>query len=203
LPIYISLTQVQARLAGKVSIDDSGEDPNKISAQLALELMDQAEGDVELSLSPRYAAPFQTDGGQPFQALCERPTKRIIRTLCLNAAVMYILGTDFGKGSAVSGDEYIKELRKQSKSIIDRLMQREKSDEKELYRQWMYPPLPGLRLTVSNAASDDGFGGQIWLTGHDSGAFAANQADDPEATFWNGLGGGECDDGALPSSWRP
>lgn len=200
--MYISIEMVKVRLAGKVRIDENSEDPNQMPLSLALELMDQAEGDIELELSPRYATPFEKDGGGGFNALSDRPTKRIIRTLCLNAAVMYILATDFGKGSAVNGDEYVKLLRKQSKSIIDRLMQREKDDDKELYRQWMYPPLPGLKLGAHNAASDDGFGGQIYVTGHDSGSFAANQVDDPSATYWNGGDPIAGDDGALPP-WRP
>jgi hypothetical protein len=182
--LYISLLDVKNRLIGKVSFDDDGDDPNRMSAQLANLLINQAEGDVELELSPRYAAPFQTDNGAPFQNLPSRPTRQIIRTLCLNKAVMYILDTDFGRGSAINGEEYSKGLQKQYDWIVERAIGIIGKEEVDAYRQWKYPPLPGLMLNYMNT-SDDGFAGQVFITGSGEGAYAAESVNDPSTTFWN------------------
>lgn len=181
MSLYITLKDLKTRLQGKVAFDDTGADENKMSAQLAYQLINQAEGDVELDLSPRFAAPFQTDDGHPFQNLPARPTKQVIKTLCLNKAVIYVLDTDFGRGSATDGDNYGKGLEKQYKSIVDRLMAR----EEDSFRTWKYPPLPGLRLSPHNEASDDGYAGQIYKTDSGEGSYAADSVNDPSTTFWN------------------
>lgn len=183
--LYISLPEVKVRLLGKVAFDDSGADENKMSAQLANMLINQAEGDVELDLSPRYAAPFQTEDGRPFSFLPPRPTKQVIKTLCLNKACLYILDTDFGRGSAINGEEYAKGLIKQYDALVKRMVGVIGDEEVDAFRQWKYPPLPGLRFCVSNGTSDDGFAGQIFHTGHMGGEYAADSVNDPSVTFWN------------------
>jgi hypothetical protein len=195
--LYISIQEVKVRLIGKVSFDDSGSDDNTLPTQLAQTLINQAEGDVELDLSQRYQAPFQTDSGQPFNQLPLRPTRLVIKTMCLNKACLYILDTDFGRGSAVSGEEYVKGLSKQ----YDRLLERCTSIFEDDFRQWKYPPLPSLMLTPSNAASDDGFAGQIYVTGSREGAYAGNNVNDPGHNFWN-PGDDECESW-LGENFRP
>lgn len=186
--LYIQLADVKVRLTGKVEFDDAGTDPNRMSAQLANVLINQAEGDVELELSPRYAAPFQTDSGQPFANLPPRPTKQIIRTLCLNKAVLYILATDFGRGSIVNGEEYAKSLDKQFDWLADRCMllrgEAKRGDGNGNEGSWKYPPLPGLMLNYQNTA-DDGFYGQIYHATAGEGAYAGGAVNDPGKTFWN------------------
>lgn len=186
--LYISLLEVKVRLTGKVAFDDSGTDPNRMSAQLANLLIGQAEGDVELELSIRYAAPFQTDGGLSFMNLPSRPTRQIIKTLCLNKAVLYILDTDFGRGSIVNGEEYAKGLIKQFDWIADRccILRGEKTrgDGNGQEGSWKFPPLPGLMLNYQNT-SDDGFMGQVYHATAGEGSYAGGAVNDPGKTFWN------------------
>jgi hypothetical protein len=40
-------------------------------------------------------------------------------------------------------------------------------------------------LSFGNASSDDGFAGQIYLTGSGEGSYAADSVNDPGTTFWN------------------
>lgn len=179
--LYVSFEEVKTRLTGKVKFDESGEDPNTMSAQLAQMLLNQAEADVEMDLSPRYMAPFQTDSGGAFNLLPDRPTKQLIKTLVLCKVVSYIMDTDFGRGTAVDGENYTKLVDKQYKSIVGRIIKMI-GDEDD--RQWMYPPLPSLRLNYNNT-SDDGFQGQIYVTSEGEGAYAGDSVSDPSKTFWN------------------
>jgi len=72
MPLYITLEDVRLRLIGKVRFTTNPLDENKMSETLANRLIDEAEGQVELDLSPRYAAPFQTVSGTAFSNLPER-----------------------------------------------------------------------------------------------------------------------------------
>lgn len=183
MALYIRFEDVRLRLVGKVRFTDNidDDDATRMPVALANALINEAESDVELDLSPRYYAPFQTDSGGSFGSLPQRPTRTILRTLCELKAVMRILDTDFGRGTAVNGEDYYTTTAKRYKDLLDRVM---KTHENGF--GYVYPPLPGLKLNYQNEAADDGFKGQVLHhSNHQSGDYAAEQINDPTETFWN------------------
>lgn len=186
MPQYIRLSDVQLRLVGKVRFTNDEEDENRMPNRLAKRLIDEAEGQVEQDLSPRYAAPFVDHDAGSFSSLPDRPTKNIIRTLCELKSVIRILETDFGAGSAVDGEKYIQRIEKRYRSIVDDNILR-KVDGKEDQRQWYFPPLPGLKLNYFNTEADDGYVGMVLVTSQDDGDFPSKQINDPSESFWNGI----------------
>lgn len=187
MPQYIKYEDVKIRLQGKVRFDDAPGHPdeNKMPKALALRLIDEAEGQVEQDLSPRYLAPFVDTAAGTYLALPDRPTKNIIRNLCELQSVIRLLETDFGSGSAVDGQKYQDKLEKRYRKIIDDTILAKFGAEYESSRQWKYPPMPGLKLNYFNTESDDGYAGYVSVTNSDEGNYAAQQIDDPSETFFN------------------
>lgn len=180
--LYTKFEQVRIRLIGKIRFTDNEDEENRMHLALANRLIDEAEGDVEQDLSPRYIAPFQTPEGQPFSQLPSRPTREFIRTLCELKSVIRILETDFGSGSVVDAEKYKAGLEKRYKSMVDKLLQKKGEDQ----QGWFYPPLPGLRLNYHNEMADDGYAGQILSTSSGDGDYPKAQINNPAETFWNG-----------------
>lgn len=185
MALYTTFDQVRLRLIGKVRFSDDPEDENKIFRPLAERTINEAEGQVELHLSPRYEAPFVTDASAPFKDLPDRPTKQILLTLCELQSCIRIIELAFGMGAAVDGDKYAKSLQNRYKAMVDELLCKRKDGEKES-QGFRYPPLPGLRLNYMNAAADDGYmGAVIVASGSASQGAAADQINHPSETFWN------------------
>lgn len=185
MPNYIKLEEVRVRLIGKVKFTDDDADENKMQNALALRLINEAEGEVELDLSPRYAVPFVGSAGEAFAALPDRPTKETLRTLCELKACIRILETDFGSGTVVDASKYSESLQKRYEKILERLLAKKKYQGEDT-NAWAYPPLLGLGLAPHNAEGDDGFMGQILTTSQGDGAFPRTQINDPSENFWNG-----------------
>jgi hypothetical protein len=184
---YIKYEDVRLRLVGKVSFDDAGTDPNKMSKQLACRLIEEAEGQVEQDLSPRYSAPFVHCTTSLYKDLPDRPTKNIIRTLCELKACIRILETDFGSGGAVDAEKYILRIEKRYKSIITENILA-KASGLETSRQWSFPPLPYLKKNWFNDQADDGYAGiGPLVTSESDGGYAAGQINDPAEDFLNGI----------------
>lgn len=191
--LYINLQAVKDRLVGKVRFTDADDpgDTGRMPVKLANRLIAEAEGQVEQHLSPRYAAPFQTDSGDPFDKVPERPSREIIRTLCELQACMRVLETDFGAGSATDGDKYQKNLAKRYEMMRNSLLAKKDSGNSQ---GWKYPPLPGLRLNYMNTRADDGYAGMVIVaSGSSSQGFATGQINDPSANWWNGWPSDDCD----------
>lgn len=188
MPNYITLNDVKVRLANKVRFQDANEtlaeSSDKMPIALANRLIDEAEGEVEQELSPRYLAPFQHGATGLFKDLPDRPTKNIIRTLCELKAVIRILETDFGSGSAVDGSKYAASLEKQFRKIIDKNILA-KPDGMEATKQWSYPPLPSLKVNYFNNAADDGYIGGPLSHSHSNAELATDQVNDPTESFFN------------------
>jgi hypothetical protein len=185
---YCNFEQVRLRLAGKVRIDMDGDDPNLMSAALANKLIGEAEGQLEFDLSPRYSAPFQTDAGAPFAQLPQHPTQTLIKTLAELQSVIRILETDFGSGTIVDSEKYIKRVEERYKGMLEQLLEKKSSSD---YLNWKYPPLPGLQLAAHNI-QDDGFSGQVLVSSDNrDGGFPKDQINDPARNLWNAFG---CDD---------
>lgn len=185
MPLYIRLDDVKVRLKGKVRFTTDPEDEDKMPETLANRLIDEAESDVELDLSPRYFAPFQTKNGAPFKDLPDRPTRNYLRTLCELLAVIRILETDFGSGTAVDGEKYAEKLRKRYGEMI-KLILMKKTDRATESSGYAKPPLPGLKLNYMNEAADDGFMGQVLVTSQGDGDYPQKQINDPSEDFWTG-----------------
>ncbi len=184
--LYIKLEDVRLRLVGKVRFTTDVNDENKMSEALANRLISEAEGQVELDLSPRYMAPLQGDQGTAFNTLPERPTRKYIRTLCELMSCIRILETDFGSGTAVDGEKYTEKLRKRYSEMMKQLLVR-KTDHGVEAQGFAYPPLPGLRLNYMNELADDGFMGQVLVTSSGDGDYPRKQINDPSENFWNGI----------------
>lgn len=182
MPLYCRLQQVKLRLIGKVLFTENDEDENAMSVSLALRLMNEAEGQVEQDLSPRYMAPFQTVNGGSFSQLPERPTQEIIRTLCELQSVIRILETNFGSGSVVNAEKYTRTINKRYQDIIDKRILPMVEDS---YNTWKFPPLPGLMLNYFNRAADDGYKGTLIQVSDGVGAYAAEQINQPGTSYWS------------------
>lgn len=185
--LYITFEDVRLRVVGKVRFTEDEEDEDKMSVKLANRLINEAEGRVEQDLSPRYAAPFSTDDGGAFRLLPERPTKEILRTLCELQSCIRILDTDFGKGGAVDGEKYSKNLKSAYDAMIKDMLVK-KTDRGQEASGFAKPPLPGLKLNYMNQAADDGFAGSIQIaSGSAAQGAATDQINSPSETFWRGL----------------
>lgn len=178
---YTTVRRVKNRLAGKVFFtDDPDANPDRMPEELLLQLIEEAESDVEHDMSPRYKAPFQTPEGKNFANLPDATTG-FIRALVDIKAVSRVLETDFGSGSATDGDKYAKMIEKRYNTMVDRQMKMHSNT----FKQWYYPPLPGLALNFHNEAADDGFAGTVLTTSDGDGDFPGKQINDPSENFWN------------------
>lgn len=188
MPLYIKFEDVRLRLVGKVRFTDDPEDENKMSKSLATRLIDEAEGQVELDLSPRYAAPFRNTDDRDFSTIPDRPTKNILRMLCELKACIRILETDFGSGTAVDAAKYIKSLADRYKDVINNNVLAKPGKDYEATRQWSFPPLPNLKKNYQNTEADDGFAGIGPLVTSDMGRSMDAMEDkqsDPSQDFFS------------------
>lgn len=185
--LYINFKDVQARLVGKVRFQDPTQplDENRMQLALANRLIEEAEGQVEQDLSPRYQAPFVSESKNTYLGLPDRPTKNIIRTLCELQACIRILETDFGAGTAVDAKKYIDNLEKRYRKIIDDNILAKFSPEYAATRQWKFPPLPDLQRQPFNSQADDGYAGMVTVTDRGEGAYPVQQMDDPSENWFN------------------
>ena len=184
MPLYCTTENVKLRLLGKVRFTDDNEDDNKFQNKLLTRLIDEAEGQVEQDLSPRYMAPFQTIDGLPFTKLPDRPTKQIITTMAELMSVIRVLETDFGRGSTIDSDAYISRLQERYDKILNGKVLFKKMEHSN---QWGFPPLPNLRLAVHNTEADDGYQGMVLTTSDNVGDYAKNQMNSPGESWWTGI----------------
>jgi hypothetical protein len=186
MPLYIKFEDVRTRLIGKVRFSDDIDEENKMPKVLAIRLIDEAEGQVELDLSPRYLAPFQNSSGGDYSTLPDRPTRNILRLLCELQSCIRILETDFGSGTAVDASKYIKGLAARYKDIIENNVLARKDAKYKETMSWAFPPLPGLKKNYFNTEADDGYAGIGPLVTSDSTAtHTEGQLSDPTQDFFD------------------
>jgi len=179
---YANVAEVKSLLIGKVRFGDDDTDPNKLGPKLFTQLINEAEMQVELHLSKRYQTPFVGISNEPFLKISNPSTRMIIATVAKLQSVMRILETDFGRGSAVAGDEYYKGVEKRYEKMLDTLI-----GEREDSHGYKWPPLQGLQLNWANKQGDDGYPGAVLNSSRDMGpTYATGQINDPSQTFWNG-----------------
>jgi hypothetical protein len=182
---YVNNGDVEARVAGKVRFTDDPEgEPDKMSRQLLAQIVDESESQLEVDLSERYIAPFQTIAGGAFSTL-PTVTKQILVQLARLQCVVRVLETDFGSGTATDGDKYKASIEKRYRQGIDSLVEKRDGINGGTF-QWRRPPLPSLRLAAHNAKGDTGFAGAILVTGSGDGDYPGKQINDPSEQFWGG-----------------
>lgn len=189
---YIGQQAVIIRVEGKVRFTtDVVAEPNKMSFQLLNRLILEAEGQVELDLSPRYDIPFSYDSGddvaQPFDLL-PSSSQDYVRTLCELMSVIRIMETDFGRAGPSDGAKYTENTQGRYNKMVKQLTQRREDDQR-----WVFPPLLGLRLNYFNQLGDTGYTGQVLKseTTHNHGSFPQTQINNPAENFfssWNDNG---------------
>ena len=118
---YTTAAEVKERVLGKVKFTDNSEDENAVSSGFLIQIIDEAESEVELRLSVRYDVPFQGDNEEAFTTL-PTTTQVQIKTLCRMEAVRRILNYDFGRGSAIESDGYYKGIHQDYETRLERLI---------------------------------------------------------------------------------
>lgn len=189
-PIYTTADSVKVRLTGKVQFQSDpaealqGEIPNALLCQLIRD----AETHIELELRTRYKIPFQSIRTGRFVDLPDH-TRSALRIVCDMQAVMYILATDFGRGTHVSADPYYKETARNYKKQISLLLGLDE-EGKTVIAEGRYrraPPLEDLALAATNLSSaDNGYRGKIINTDasrHNAESYAERQINDPSKTY--------------------
>lgn len=183
--LYITREDIELTTKGKIRFTDDEKNEERMQYRLLDRLIDEAEADVELALSPRYAGPFQGPNGEPFPKIkvgVGRTAHNLIRMLCRYRCVQHILDTDFGRGSALDGEEFTRQYSREYKKLTEQLVDKRDGEG----TGWKYPPLQGLKLAWHNAMADDGFQGMVMSTTEDSN-FSAARINDPSENFWNGF----------------
>jgi hypothetical protein len=181
MPQYITSAEVRERLLGKVRFTNDPAEENAVSSGFLEEIIDEAEGEVELRMSVRYEIPFLCESGDAFDLL-PSSSKVQIKTLCRMEAVRRVLSYDFGRGSAVDSENYFKGLHQDYEARLERLIMIRDGQ----FNQFKYPPLPSLRLAAHNSEGDDGYSGKILVTSDNLGGGAPGQMPSPQETIWNG-----------------
>lgn len=190
---YVTQEAVLVRLRGKVKVTENpDQEPDRLPILLLTRLIAEAEGAVEMDLSPRYLAPFQTLGGGSFSQLPQSPTQMVIKTLCELLSAIRVLETDFGRGSSVDSSKYADSMQNrynlmifgnEEKKVPGLLTLRENT-----FNIFKLPPLPALRSNYQMAAVDTGFAGFIDRSDDFGfGSYPAMQINSPEENFWNGF----------------
>lgn len=188
---YITEKDVTVRLLGKVQFTDDQNDQNKFPNTLLREYIAHAEAQVEYDLSPRYAGPFVLDDGTQFPQFTARGAYvayNMIRNLCQLQGVIRILESDFGRGSVVNSEKFSQKLEERYVSMItEKFLAKKKMGDGSESQQWQYPPIPMLKLNYMNTEADDGYMGQVLVTGQVTPQYPQFQTNDPSENFWNGV----------------
>lgn len=187
-PFYTTFDSVRVRLTNKVQFQSDptnlqeGELPDSLLAQL----IEDAETAVEKDLRSRYAIPFRSIVFGSFAQLPSH-TKKSIRMLVDWKAVSYVLATDFGRGSHIDPENYMKSINEAYDVELEKELGMDRQG-KEAKRFKFSPPLEDLMLAKSNALADDGYRGTIINTDantHGAEDYAAHQINNPGVTYLN------------------
>lgn len=191
--LYTTVDSVKVRLSGKVKFQQ-GEKPiaGELPDLLFIQIVRDAETQIEQELRSRYFIPFQRSDGGAF-ALLPDHTQRAIRMVVDSQAVSFILETDFARSGNTSGDNYDEKRKDALTDQLNKLLGQDKRSASDQYRKRHHfsPPLEGLRLATSNVRDNGTFGQMFNTDGHHGGAeaFAEHQINDPSKTYLRRPGG--------------
>lgn len=187
-PLYTTVDSVKVRLANKVQFQADprvvadGELPNDLLLQIIID----AETEVEQDLRSRYAIPFVSKSKNSFAALPDH-SKRAFRWAVDMRAVLLVLDTDFGRGTHINAEGYKESFEKHYTIYIHKLLGRDPegaNDKIDRFRR--SPPLDDVLLSPTNREADDGYHGMIINTDasrHDAATYAGEQINNPAATY--------------------
>lgn len=184
--LYTTPESVKVRLGSKVQFQ-AGSTPlqEELSNELFFQLVRDAEADVELALCARYFVPLQGAGGGPFGTLPDHTIRQIRKAVDLRAQAL-IIDQDFGRSGHTDASAFSKQIAEQYEAAIEALLGKQKIGQtSEKDRPFMTPPLPGLRLALTNR-SDKGTFGKVVNTDasdRDASSYANQQQNDPSRTY--------------------
>lgn len=190
-PIYTTYDNVKIRLTNKVQFQadptevQEGELPDVLLGQLICD----AETAVEQDLRTRYFIPFQSKRTGQWRDLPDH-SQRAIRRAVDYRAVMEVLRYDFGRGTHVDGEAYLKNAEKEYNAYLITLLgqdQEGKTRGPDKGRFRFSPPLEDMKLALTNRA-DDGYRGMIINTDasrQDPATYAGDQINNPAASYIN------------------
>lgn len=192
--LYTTLDSVKVRLTGKVQFESAsglldGELPNALLVQLIVD----AETEVEQDLRSRYAIPFRSQRTNQWADLPDH-SKRAIRIVVDFKAVLKILETDFGRGTHINAEGYEKDMKDRYEEQVMKLLGRDLiGDKSEVKRFKVSPPLDDMLLAKNNRAADDGYRGMIINTDastHDAASYASDSVNNPSKSYIRSRGFG-------------
>lgn len=193
--LYTTLDSVKVRLSGKVQFEASdGLIDGQLPNALLIQLISDAETEVEQDLRTRYSIPFRSQRTNEWADLPDH-SKRAIRIVVDFKAVQKVLETDFGRGSHINAEGYYEEMKDRYEEQVMKLLGRDQvGDKSDVKRFKVSPPLDDMMLARSNSAADDGFRGMIINTDsskHDAGSYAADSVNNPSKSYirTRGFGG--------------
>ena len=182
--LYTTTESVKARLVQKVQFqaDPLNLQQGELPDVLLLQMIADAETEVEQELRARYAIPFQSIKTKTYLGLPDH-TKRAIRTIVDLKSVMNVLGTDFGDGGTFDASAYMRATAKRYDQNLLLLLGHDREAEDQAVKRYRKsPPLEDLMLAATNIA-DDGVRGTVFGSGsndeNQSAAYAAQQVNDP------------------------
>jgi hypothetical protein len=190
LPLYTTVNSVKVRLAGKVQFQSAPDvvEPGELPDELLLQLIADAETEVEQGLCGRFFIPFQSIRTGRYADLPDH-SQRALRMAVDLKAVMLILMTDFGRAGHVDAKEYFESQEDLYDKHLALLLGHgaEQADEKQQVTRWRRtPPLSDLRLAVGNTEADDGYRGTVINTDQSEMGvedYAKQQINNPSAAF--------------------
>ena len=187
VPMYTTIDSVKLRLVNKVQFQQKanviveGEMPDA----LLLQIIQDAETEVEQDLRGRYSIPFRSKSTGKFADLPDH-SKRAIRMVVDELAVLKVLDTDFGRGSHITAEGYMENKEKNYDKQITKLLGRDKEGNSSPHDRFRFsPPLEGMLLAVGNMEADDGYKGRIINTdaSPDASTYASETINDPSLSY--------------------
>lgn len=143
-PRYISLEEVKLELKNKITFSNTNRE--FMSDNEVLDNIQEAEAAVEYEFSRQYITPFVGVNDETFYQIQQISTIKIIQKMCLLETCLFIMETKFGKSEGVRGQGFLEQYQKRyDRQLYDILGKDPKSG------QWLYPPLPGLKLDPNSA----------------------------------------------------
>lgn len=199
-PRYVRVDSVRVRLAGKVQVQADPRKPSEreyvedgtMPYELLLQLICDAETEIEQELRSRYAVPFVSRTTGMFSDLPYH-SKRALCQVIEDKAVLLVLETDFGTGTHNSAEGYRTNVQSRMDARLELLLGKDREgNNAKIDRYKNSAPLDDLMLAPWNSESaDNGMKGEVILTdmGRNRGMrYAEDRINDPSRSFFGPYG---------------
>lgn len=152
-PKYTSLAEIKLELKGKITFSNTN--TTYMSDNEVLNNIKSGEAAVERYFSRQYITipSFLGVDGEDFDLIPDIyvATVDIVRKLSTLKTCIYIMHTKFGKADGVRGQGYLENYKEDYRDLLAEII--EKDDKSG---QWLYPPLPGLKLNPNASFYEPG-----------------------------------------------